>query len=172
MAKTTKSDTTGATPPPAAGIPATVQQAEAQQDAGIILDNMSVNSLMESNLPSVYVKKVLLEQRDFIPEKTDNFLTPYVDEDSPSTEDLIRGFKKKETFDEKLWITFNLAVKIPNMRQNDFLDFIINDDFIKYVKVYQAVFYNVGGRELYREILSSSSKLNTLKEDINKYYQL
>ena len=170
MAKTTKSDTTGATPPPAAGMPATVQQAQAQQDAGIILDNMSVNSLMESNLPSVYVKKVLLEQRDFIPEKTDNFLTPYVDEDSPSTEDLIRGFKKKETFDEKLWITFNLAVKIPNMRQNDFLDFIINDDFIKYVKVYQAVFYNVGGRELYREILSSSSKLNTLKEDINKYY--
>jgi hypothetical protein len=166
MAKTTKKDTTGATPPPAPGDPVTVQQ----EEANIILDNMSVNSLMESTLPSVYVKKIVLEQRDFMPEKTDNFLTPYVDEDSPSTEDLIQGLKKKQTFEEKLWITFNLAVKIPNIRQNDFLDFILNDDFIKYIKVYQAVFYNVGGRDLYKDILSSSAKLNTLKENINKYY--
>ena len=92
MAKTTKKDTTGATPPPAPGDPVTVQQ----EEANIILDNMSVNSLMESTLPSVYVKKIVLEQRDFMPEKTDNFLTPYVDEDSPSTEDLIQGLKKKK----------------------------------------------------------------------------
>ena len=116
------------------------------------------NGMVDSVLPNVYTKRIILEQKNFSPPDRDNTLNAYIAEDTP-----------KINIAQKLKVTLDMVVKLPNIQTDELLGFLFNDDLVKYLTVYSVVFATPGGKNLYNDVLSNKIKFGEFVTAINQY---
>lgn len=123
----------------------------------------SLNGLLSSALPSLFIRRIKLEQRGFTAQRKDKFgESLYIDQQSEINAGAagVMGTTVPETYSspnpEALYMTFDMVMKAPVV-DDEIFEFLFDDDLLKYLYVNQAVFYGTEGKSKYMEALKMDS---------------
>ena len=141
---------------------------------------MEFNGLFDSLLPNIYINGITLENKLPPPSSNKDNISPYIEEEGDYEDPSAKQYKKYETFeinedfpgDEKplmqiinyasyFSINLNLSVNFPNVGEENFNKFILNN-FIKNIRVVAGAFCGEKGKTLYKDLIDKRDILDEM----------
>ena len=113
------------------------------------------NGLISSALPNIFVRRITLEQTNFSLPSSNKSASPYLDESTDENNSLEGWNNVPSNQPEFLKVKIDANIKIPSSVQGDIIDFISDDNFIKYLKVQNVLWGGKNGRKKYENMMSS-----------------
>jgi len=119
--------------------------------------NYEFNGLLDSILPNIYINRITLEQKNTQPLSNNKYdMTPHINQ-TIIPDNATSLTPDYGGFEDKLKVTFDLFLEIPNIDSNDFWKEILSQEFSKYLQVHIVLFKDNKAKEYYKKLLGQSS---------------